>query len=578
MAVPTRSAEASQNLKIFISYSRRDMASADALVSALEQCSFEVLIDRRDLPYGEEWQKELADFIRNSDTVVWLVSPDSVASKWCKWELGELGRLHKRLVTVKIKETDIQSLPESIGNIHLFPIDGIFSIDEHFDTLVQVLNADRVWLKEGTRLAGRAQAWLQKRRNTSLLLHGVELTDAETWINRKPRMAPEISTDVLNLVLESRRASSRRQKWAVGGALVVAAISLSLAVMAFEQRNEALVSQSLFLAKLSRDNTTAGDAATALLLALAALPTWKSGFDRPIVADAIRSLYYSLFSLREAAVFAGHEADVNTVAFHPSEQILLTSSDDYTARTWNSRTGQLLHVLKGHRGKVTQAIFSNDGRLIATASDDGTAKIWTTATGQLAQTLVGHADKVNSVEFDGKGLRLLTSSDDGTARIWTVTDDAPSIILRGHTGAVNSASFSPDGLSILTTSSDDSAALWDSRSGKLFVKLVGHTEEVIGGAFNIDGSMIVTFSHDNTARLWNVESGKPLRILTHDDWVRSAAFCPTKKCVVTASDDKTARVWEIETGGAIVLQNAAGVRKGRSATPAKWLQPSLGTV
>jgi hypothetical protein len=37
--------------------------------------------DRRDLPDGEEWQKQVADFIRTSDTVVWLVSPDSIASK-----------------------------------------------------------------------------------------------------------------------------------------------------------------------------------------------------------------------------------------------------------------------------------------------------------------------------------------------------------------------------------------------------------------------------------------------------------------------------------------------------------------
>ncbi len=82
-------------LKVFISYSRRDLGLADRLVSGLEKQGVEVLIDRRDLPYGEEWQKELADFIRMSDTVVWLVSPDSIASKWVNWELGEVGRLSK---------------------------------------------------------------------------------------------------------------------------------------------------------------------------------------------------------------------------------------------------------------------------------------------------------------------------------------------------------------------------------------------------------------------------------------------------------------------------------------------------
>jgi TIR domain len=87
VSVPT------DKLKLFISYSRRDMAAADATVLALEGQGFEVTIDRRDLPYGEEWQQELADFIRASDTVVWLVSPDSVKSRWCNWELGEVVRL-----------------------------------------------------------------------------------------------------------------------------------------------------------------------------------------------------------------------------------------------------------------------------------------------------------------------------------------------------------------------------------------------------------------------------------------------------------------------------------------------------
>ena len=100
---------------MFISYSRRDMAAADALVAALEGEDFEITIDRRDLPYGEEWQNELADFIRGSDTVVWLVSPDSITSKWCNWELGELGRLNKRLVPVKIRQVEPEELAGELG-------------------------------------------------------------------------------------------------------------------------------------------------------------------------------------------------------------------------------------------------------------------------------------------------------------------------------------------------------------------------------------------------------------------------------------------------------------------------------
>src|SRR5262245_3967536 len=123
-------------LKVFISYSRRDLGAADAIVAGLESRNVEVLIDRRDLPYGEEWQHELADFIRASDTVIWLVSPDSLSSKWCNWELGELGRLNKRLVPIRIRDFDASTLPEALGKIHLMPAEGAFDANSHFDTLI----------------------------------------------------------------------------------------------------------------------------------------------------------------------------------------------------------------------------------------------------------------------------------------------------------------------------------------------------------------------------------------------------------------------------------------------------------
>ena len=50
-------------IRVFISYSRRDLNIAGRLVTALEDLGFQVTIDRRDLPYGEEWLKELSDFI-----------------------------------------------------------------------------------------------------------------------------------------------------------------------------------------------------------------------------------------------------------------------------------------------------------------------------------------------------------------------------------------------------------------------------------------------------------------------------------------------------------------------------------
>ena len=67
--------------KIFISYSRRDMAFVDNLDEALKARGFEPLIDRAEIYAFEDWWKRLQALIAQADTVVFVLSPDAVASR-----------------------------------------------------------------------------------------------------------------------------------------------------------------------------------------------------------------------------------------------------------------------------------------------------------------------------------------------------------------------------------------------------------------------------------------------------------------------------------------------------------------
>jgi TIR domain len=63
--------------RVFISYSRRDMAFADRLDAALTARGFEPLIDRTDIYAFEEWWKRIEGLLVRADTVVFVLSPDS---------------------------------------------------------------------------------------------------------------------------------------------------------------------------------------------------------------------------------------------------------------------------------------------------------------------------------------------------------------------------------------------------------------------------------------------------------------------------------------------------------------------
>src|SRR5262249_29673944 len=131
-----------------------------------------------------------------------------------------------------------------------------------------------------------------------------------------------------------------------------------------------------------------------------------------------------------------------------------------TGRGGDAGTGKPLMNLEGHRATVRAAVFSPDGRLIVTASDDRTARIWDAETGRHLRTLKGHGAVVYSVAFNRDGTRIVTASGDRTARVWDVATGIAESALKGHGGHVYSAEFSPDGERIVTASEDKTARVW----------------------------------------------------------------------------------------------------------------------
>ena len=90
-------ATAGNKLKVFVSYSRRDVDFADQLVHVLADRGFEVVIDRKDIDAAERWKERLGQLILQSDIIVFVLSPDSARSDTCAWEVEEAVRRAKRI-------------------------------------------------------------------------------------------------------------------------------------------------------------------------------------------------------------------------------------------------------------------------------------------------------------------------------------------------------------------------------------------------------------------------------------------------------------------------------------------------
>jgi WD40 repeat protein len=73
---------------------------------------------------------------------------------------------------------------------------------------------------------------------------------------------------------------------------------------------------------------------------------------------------------------------VNSVAFSPDGQRVLTGSWDKTARLWDASTGKEIRRFEGHSESVESVAFSRDGKWVVTGSGDKTARLWEVPTGK----------------------------------------------------------------------------------------------------------------------------------------------------------------------------------------------------
>lgn len=356
---------ANDTLRVFISYSRRDAGAADLLVEDLEARGFEVVIDRRDLPYGEQWQVELADFIRGADTVVWLVSPASAASTWVNWELGEVQRANKRLIPVRLAETPVEALPPAVGRVHMLPAEGVFERGMHGETLAAALESDRAWLKQHSRLADRAGEWKSRGAGADRLLRGAALRDAEDWRKRQPPKAPPPSADVLELLAASERAGRSRARVTVLLSSSIALVSIGLAAAsawqylqaeearaeATQQRDEALRNESKMIAEQARALVGQGDALKALQKVRTALPKALNAPDRPVSTEALQVLTNALYRLWESPVTLRELETDRTVLLQTSPNgRLLIFNDGSGATALDIETNRVLWT---HDGGMT---------------------------------------------------------------------------------------------------------------------------------------------------------------------------------------------------------------------------------
>jgi WD40 repeat protein len=104
---------------------------------------------------------------------------------------------------------------------------------------------------------------------------------------------------------------------------------------------------------------------------------------------------------------------------------------------------------------VQTIAFSPDGQTLVTASVDRSLKVWSATDGRLIRSFAQHTNAVLALAFrpatpdrPGAPPYCASGGDDRTVRVWQPTIGRMVRIVRGHEGPVLAVTFSPDGSSL----------------------------------------------------------------------------------------------------------------------------------
>jgi len=386
------------------------------------------------------------------------------------------------------------------------------------------------------------------------------------------------------------RSKERLRKYTIGASVVLAVLLVLIGVaslIAVLQLREAKTQGQEAAAQILSANAVSNldiDPEVSLLLATRAVETRDN-------AQSATALRRALVESHVRKLLRGHTNSVYEAEFSRDGNIVVTTSEDGTARVWDVSTGNQIKELKtedvSKPNPLRVAEFSKDGKFLV-AVGGGIARVWNALSWEPLYTVQVSDRQVNSLTFTPDGKHFATGSGP-KLRLWDIVDGRlfDEIPLPGQ---VDKATFSSDGKLVLvafgdavrlidvvtkkevaefkepaafeefgaTFSPDDKLVIitgsktpwiYEVSTKRKIAELHGHTDQVFDAEFSPDGLFLVTVSADTTARVWDTEGWQSVLVLRgHTGMVFGAAFSPDSKSVVTTSEDHTARIWDVRVG------------------------------
>ncbi len=375
---------------------------------------------------------------------------------------------------------------------------------------------------------------------------------------------------------EAEAAARAAEEQAVEAAGIAAAEADRQQALAAAATKEA--SRQLAIAEAVRLAIASGQAADTDVAALLALESVEATESLGFVSSSADAAVYAVAMSPWRLTLRGHAGvndsviGVGSASYSPDGKLILTESNDGTARLWDATTGVERATITGHGFTgVQSARFSPDGSRIVTTGGDDAAKVWDVGSSSRvwdgtsgALLLTIPRDGLLAARFGPNGSRLLTEEGSFTdiigsaTNVWDATSGALILGLEG-----GASRFSPDGTRIVTIDTDptvgpSTATVWDANTGSVVATFA--EDGIVSADFSQDGSQVVTGASLG-ATVWDAANGIVVaNLVGHMGPVTSVEFGPSGS-ILTIGVDGTARQWrvhELSEGTSVILDATFG--------------------
>jgi len=374
---------------VFVSYSRQDSSFVTQLAEAIESSGKQVWIDTSGIEDTEVFPRVIRSAIESSDAFLFVISPASVASRFCEQEVDYAVSLNKRLVPVLRAHVADDALPEPIRERSWIPFEADTEFDESFSRVLNALETDLDYRRSHTRWLTKAIEWDSEQRDPSLLLRGNELRGAEAWsATTTERSDPAPTALQREYLLASRQATGRRSRVFVAGSTAVTLVAVALLVFALISRSQAVqdkVASSAQALAVESQNDLAIDPEASVILAMRAVEQEATPQTMLALREALDAspLVASLPTIVAPALCDG---SAPSVAFRPGTDEIAENACSGGIVVAHAQTGTIIRQLSSVTSG-TGVAYNPAGTLLALGTQAGVTLLNPT-TGAVEKTLL----------------------------------------------------------------------------------------------------------------------------------------------------------------------------------------------